>query len=167
MQKSIVSQVAKKMVEINSRLGSLADGQYQLSIKSGRKYVSLRQMEYESLDKSPSFSPLKRFADYAGLLSYLIPFNDGLEFAGLEISVPDNSNTPRFIHPDLYSDWKQGEFESIYVSELITDINQTSDSPENFELSIHESGTEIRYQYNYDNQMEADKDLTLFKSAIQ
>lgn len=87
MAKSIVSQVATKMVEINSRLGGLAGTPYQLSIKTAKKKdtVILHRMEMQSNFDEPKFKAMKTFPNYNTLYEYIVPFCDGLDFAGLAV----------------------------------------------------------------------------------
>ena len=167
MKKSITVQVAKIMVEINSRLSGLSEGQYLLGIKSGRKCVNLRRLEYKNgLNTGPASYHKKRFANYEELLPYLVAFNDGLEFAGLEIYQPDLSNTPDFLHPDLSSDWRQGQFNHDNFSYEIVKYHG-SDSPESFELNILPGiAGETSFQYSYDNKTEAEKDEKLFIESL-
>lgn len=81
---------------------------------------------------------------------------------GSDISEEDEDGD--FIHLELGSDFNNNAFPPF--GSYILDINQTSTSPENFELSICEDGNGITERYNYDIEGDADKDLALFKSKM-
>lgn len=69
-----------------------------------------------------------------------------------------------FIHPELQSAYVANEF--LQFTSYILDINQTSDSPENYEFTIIDEEINNVYCYSYGDQLEADRDMTFFKSKF-
>jgi len=74
----------------------------------------------------------------------------------------DGGETLEFIYPELDSDFNNDAFPADI--HFLTQIEQTSNSPENFQLSIWEYGKEGAESeiYNYDNKEEAFQDLECF-----
>lgn len=72
---------------------------------------------------------------------------------------------PEFIHSDLHSDFVQNCFPN--TGSYKTWVDQTGNSPENFELTIQEDGSGESYEYYYDNKEEAFKDMETFLHRVK
>jgi hypothetical protein len=112
-------------------------------------FITFEQKEIDAFSASPYFSDSKDID---------ITAEEANNFLCDE---PANSS---FVHPELNSDFGFGMF--AITGKYEYDINQTSVDPENYQLSIWEDGNGQRCVYNYDSQLDADQDLTLFRQNI-
>ena len=85
MARSIISQLAKQMVEINSRLGNKGDGLTQMCIRTKKDCVQLREMTMRPDFGEPSTKLFKTFKNYDELLPFIETFNLGLKWGGLKL----------------------------------------------------------------------------------
>lgn len=82
------------------------------------------------------------------------------DYEGSEIPIP------QFLHSDLSSDWIQSKFSD--EEQYSHCIEQTANSPENFELTIaKETGQLEVWQYQYDSELDAEKDWKMFQDNVQ
>lgn len=79
MNKTIVAQIGEKAAEVNHKLSGLSDGEHQICISCmlGKWTLKAYKNYEENRVLIVAHTPEE-------LLSYLIAFCDGLEFAGLE-----------------------------------------------------------------------------------
>lgn len=85
-------------------------------------------------------------------------------FSEEDVFGKDWSRVSVFHHPELNSDFEAVIFNINHTYSY--DINQTSVQPENFELAIWGGLSPISVSYNYENQQDADNDLTIFKQKM-